>query len=79
MIRPVLSPPASSLAAPSAVEIMRVALITGVGFGLYGLTVGWWRSPLMGGYVAVKMPLVMHVCPAIGITGYMAVTRRPHR
>ena len=59
MIRPVLSPPASSLAAPSAVEIMRVALITGVGFGLYGLTVGWWRSPLMGGYVAVKMPLLI--------------------
>lgn len=38
---------------------MRVALIAVVGFGLYGLTVGWWRSPVMGAYVALKMPLLI--------------------
>lgn len=36
-----------------------MALIAAVGFGLYGLTVGWWRSPVMGAYVAVKMPLLI--------------------
>lgn len=30
-----------------------------LGFGLYGLTVGWWRAPMMGFFVAVKMPLLI--------------------
>ena len=30
-----------------------------VGCGLYGATVGLWRSPLQAVYVAVKMPLVI--------------------
>lgn len=30
-----------------------------VGCGLYGASVGLWRSPLQAGYVAVKMPLVI--------------------
>ena len=54
-----LSPPASSLAAPTGREMLRVGLIAAVGFGVYGLTVGWWRSPVMGTYVAVKMPLLI--------------------
>lgn len=28
-------------------------------FGLYGMTVGIWRDPLMGWYVAIKMPLLI--------------------
>lgn len=30
-----------------------------VGCGLYGASVGLWRSPLQAGYVAIKMPLVI--------------------
>jgi hypothetical protein len=30
-----------------------------LGFAVYGFTVGFWRSPLMGVYVAVKMPLLI--------------------
>ncbi|MGJ8644872.1 MAG: hypothetical protein ACSHX9_15810 [Luteolibacter sp.] len=65
----ILSPPASSLAAPTVGEIVRVALIAAVGFGVYGLTVGWWRSPVMGGYVAVKMPLMIAL--TLGFNGLL--------
>jgi hypothetical protein len=54
-----LSPSAESLRAPTSVDIARTAGIALLGFGLYGLTMGWWRSPLMGIYVAVKMPLLI--------------------
>lgn len=54
-----LSPTAESLRAPSHGEIARTAAISLLGFAVYGLTVGWWRSPLMGMYVAVKMPLLI--------------------
>ncbi len=30
-----------------------------LGFGSYGLTVGFWKSPLMGAYVGLKMPLLI--------------------
>ena len=30
-----------------------------VGFAMYGFTVGAWRAPAMGGYVALKMPLLV--------------------
>ena len=29
------------------------------GCGCYGFTLGLWRDPLMGGYVAVKLPLLI--------------------
>jgi hypothetical protein len=54
-----LSPSADSLRAPSPGDLARTASIALLGFGLYGLTVGWWRAPLMGCYVAVKMPLLI--------------------
>lgn len=54
-----LSPTADSLRAPSPGDIARTALVALLGFGIYGLTVGWWRSPLMGVFVAVKMPLLI--------------------
>ena len=54
-----LSPSADSLRAPSPRDIACTASIALLGFGLYGLTVGWWRAPMMGCYVAVKMPLLI--------------------
>ena len=30
-----------------------------VGAGLYGGSMGWWRSPIQGLYVAIKFPLIM--------------------
>src|SRR5258707_13997772 len=35
-----------------------------VGCGLYGATVGLWRSPFQAVYVAVKMPLVIMLTAA---------------
>jgi len=54
-----LSPNADSLRSPSTGDIARTAAYALLGFGLYGLTVGWWRAPMMGVYVAVKMPLLI--------------------
>ena len=58
-MRRFLSPSAETLGATSATKIAWVALVTVIGFGVYGFTVGYWRSPLMGVYVAVKMPLLI--------------------
>ena len=30
-----------------------------LGTGLYGATMGWWRAPLQGCYVALKFPLIV--------------------
>ena len=37
---------------------MNVAVIL-FGAGLYGATIGWWRDPWQGFYVAIKFPLVI--------------------
>jgi hypothetical protein len=58
-MRHLLSPSTQTLEAPSPREIARTAFVTILGFGIYGLTVGYWRSPIMGIYVAVKMPLLI--------------------
>ncbi len=58
-MRAYLSPTADSLRAPTPGSIGRTAAIALLGFAAYGFTVGFWRSPLMGGYVAVKMPLLI--------------------
>jgi hypothetical protein len=39
--------------------VATVAALTVAGLAAYGVTVGWWRSPVMGAYVAVKMPLLI--------------------
>ena len=46
---------------PSRRLVAAVALAALAGLAAYGLTVGWWRSPMMGLYVAAKMPLLI-VC-----------------
>lgn len=58
-MRELLTPTAERLRSPEAGAILRAAIITALGFGIYGLTVGSWRSPLMGLFVAVKMPLLI--------------------
>ncbi len=58
-MRDLLSPSARSLASPSTREIARTAAVVVLGFGVYGFTTGFWRSPLMGVYVAAKMPLLI--------------------
>lgn len=58
-MRKFLSPSAETLESTSGAEIAKAAMVTVIGFGIYGLTVGYWRSPLMGVYVAVKMPLLI--------------------
>lgn len=58
-MRDYLSPTAKILEAPSGAALARTAAVTLLGFGIYGYTVGYWRSPLMGVYVAVKMPLLI--------------------
>jgi hypothetical protein len=35
------------------------ALSIVVGAGLYGATMGWWRDPKQGLYVAIKLPLIL--------------------
>src|SRR5437667_9779425 len=37
---------------------LNVAVIL-FGAGLYGATIGWWRDPWQGFYVAIKFPLVI--------------------
>ncbi|MCF7675847.1 MAG: hypothetical protein K9M97_10920 [Akkermansiaceae bacterium] len=44
---------------PSARRVVVVAGATIAGMAIYGFTVGYWRSPLMGCYVAVKLPLLI--------------------
>ncbi len=58
-MRDLLTPTAQHIRAPKTAAILRTALIAAAGFGVYGFTVGYWRSPLMGCYVAVKMPLLV--------------------
>src|SRR5262245_57403525 len=35
------------------------ALVIFAGAGLYGASIGWWRSPLQAGFTAVKLPLIL--------------------
>lgn len=59
LMRDLLTPTVQNLREPEAGAIRRAALTVAIGFGIYGLTVGFWRSPLMGAYVALKMPLLI--------------------
>jgi hypothetical protein len=44
---------------PNRRRVGAVAAMASAGLAVYGVTVGWWRSPTMGAYVAVKMPLLI--------------------
>lgn len=58
-MRDLLDPSSQTLQSPSTREIARTAAVVVLGFGVYGFTTGFWRSPLMGVYVAAKMPLLI--------------------
>ncbi|MFU8894532.1 MAG: hypothetical protein ACNA8L_12990 [Luteolibacter sp.] len=54
-----LQPTPGSLAISDSSTLSRNALVTGIGFAIYGFTIGVWRSPWMGLFVAAKMPLLI--------------------
>lgn len=58
-IRQLIQPDAEWLDAPSPQRVTWVALAAIAGLAVYGFSVGYWRDPLMGVYVAVKLPLLV--------------------
>ena len=58
-LRELIQPADGWLDAPTSGRVLRVALTAGLGLAVYGFSVGYWRDPLMGGYVAVKLPLLV--------------------
>jgi hypothetical protein len=68
-LRSLLQPDAAWLDDPHPRRILGVAAVTILGLAAYGFTVGWWRSPLMGAYVAIKMPLL--VACTLGCNGLL--------
>lgn len=69
LLRPLLQPDAAWLDSPDVRRVGRTAAAAVLGFAAYGFTVGCWRSPLMGAYVAVKMPLL--VACTLGCNGLL--------
>jgi hypothetical protein len=59
LLRPLLQPDTVWLDQPNARRIAGSALAAILGLAAYGFSVGVWRSPLMGVYVAIKMPLLI--------------------
>lgn len=69
MIRRLLQPEAELLDDPSPGKIARIAGLTALALAAYGFTTGFWRSPMMGVYVALKMPLL--VACTLGCNGML--------
>ncbi len=69
MIRRLLQPTSELLDDPSPGNIARTAGVAALALAIYGFTTGFWRSPLMGCYVAVKMPLL--VACTLGCNGLL--------
>lgn len=64
------------LAEPDRGRILFCLIFITLGFSLYGLSVGLWRAPQMGFFVAIKMPLLIFLtlaCNALlnGIFGLL--------
>jgi len=58
-LRDLIQPDGGWLDAPTPERVLRVALVAVTGMALYGFTMGFWRDPLMGVYVSVKLPLLI--------------------
>lgn len=58
-LRQLIQPDDDWLDAPTPRRVWRVALTACAGLAVYGFTVGYWRDPLMGVFVAVKLPLLV--------------------
>jgi hypothetical protein len=59
--RQLIQPADGWLDEPDAARMTRVALFAVLGLGIYGFTVGYWRDPRMGVYVAMKLPMLVAV------------------
>jgi hypothetical protein len=68
-LRELIQPDDGWLDSPGTGRVVGVALAAIGGLAAYGFTVGFWRDPLMGGYVAVKMPLL--VCLTLVCNGLL--------
>lgn len=58
-LRELIQPDAGWLDSPGPKRVLRVAATACIGLAVYGFSVGFWRDPLMGAYVAVKLPLLV--------------------
>lgn len=58
-VRRLIHPDATWLDAPAGRRVVGVAATAAAGLALYGFSVGYWRAPLMGAFVAIKMPLLV--------------------
>lgn len=58
-LRRLIQPEPDWLDAPSPRRVAWVAATACAGLAVYGFTVGFWRDPVMGGYVALKLPLLI--------------------
>ncbi len=64
-----LHPARGSLAISDGATLWRNACVTLIGFAVYGFTIGIWRSPLMGLFVAAKLPLLIAL--TLGFNGLL--------
>jgi hypothetical protein len=58
-LRQLIQPDPDWLDAPTPRRVAWVAATACTGLAVYGFTVGYWRDPVMGLYVAVKLPLLI--------------------
>lgn len=58
-LRDLIQPDAAMLDEPQPSKAGRAGMVAVCGLAAYGFSVGYWRSPMMGCYVAVKMPLLV--------------------
>jgi len=58
-MRDLLFPNTKALSAPGHLRLLHAAMATALGFAAYGFSVGYWRSPMMGVFVAIKFPLLI--------------------
>jgi hypothetical protein len=68
-LRRLIHPVAGWLDEPGRGRVWGVAGAAFLGLAIYGFTVGYWRAPLMGVYVAVKLPLL--VALTLGCNGLL--------
>jgi hypothetical protein len=58
-LRQLIQPDAGWLDSPTSGRVAWVSLTAFTGLAVYGFSVGYWRDPLLGAYVAVKLPLLV--------------------
>ena len=58
-LRQLIQPDDGWLDAPGHGRVLWVAGAAFAGLALYGFSVGFWRDPVMGAYVALKLPLLV--------------------